>query len=912
MTGMKSLVAALTAAAFALTATATHAVTPIYTDARYSFAERGADLVARMTLEEKAAQLATSNAPAIPRLGVQEYAYWSEAQHGISAFAGGDYHGDEAARVAPRVATSFPTSLSASLTWDPALVRRVGRAIGVEARGFVDPSLFGVGQNNLGPHPGGYGSLFYFAPTLNLARDPRWGRTDETFGEDPLLAGALGAAWVDGFQGRRRYLRAVATAKHFALYNVERDRHGASSDTDEATIRDVYTAQFRRVVERGRVGGLMSSYNAINGTPAVANALTLNALARRTWGFHGYTTSDCAAIGTTYRNRLGPTVTGHDWAPPGWTTDHGGDAAVWTNTATGERVSGAAGGQAYSLRAGTTLNCIGDNGVAGHPSFWDPLRPYYGVENGVARLREAIDAGILDEDVIDRGLARVFALRMRTGEFDARTRQPYTRIGRSVIESPGHRRLAERAAASALTLLKNTTPRGGRRPLLPVDRRTTGRIVVLGDLADKVYLGGYSGAPSERISLHAGIAAAAPAAQVIHDDGGSSTTATAEPTLRPETEAAIRSADLVVVMVGTDGRVMGEERDRPDLTLPGNYAGLVRKVAAVGNPRIALLVQSAGPVGLAGVERDVAAILFSAPNGQRQGAAAAAVLFGAQAPGGHLSFTWYRDAGQLPSMDDYDVTPRRTQGLGRTYRYFTRAPAYPFGHGLSYTRFRYSRARIDRRRVRAGGAVTVRSTVTNVGSRAGSTVAQVYARRGREQGVRLVGFRRTRVLRPGRAQRIAIRVPLATTLGRWHARTRRQVVGRGSWRLVLARSASDRVRTFRLNVRGRLPRSIARVTVEPEQLVLAPGETVDLRGENRWLQNLAPANLDSASADVVTVVRSDDTFARVAGRPVRFAVNRPRIARVDGRGRLTALRSGVVTVSATVGRRTGRAVLVVR
>ncbi|HEX6944935.1 MAG TPA: glycoside hydrolase family 3 N-terminal domain-containing protein, partial [Casimicrobiaceae bacterium] len=259
------------------------AAEPAYRDTALPFDERAADLVSRMTLQEKAAQLSTTNAPAIPRLGVQEYAYWSEAQHGVNAFWGGDATAFGGVDINNVKATSFPTNLSSSLAWDPALLRQETEAISDEARGFLDQSLFGKSQNDLGPEAGAYGSLFYFAPTLNMLRDPRWGRTDEAFGEDPFLAGTLGEAWVDGFQGqtadgrlRDRYLKAVTTLKHYALNNVEQDRMGSSSDTDEGTIRDYYTRQFRDIIEHAGATGVMSSYNAINGVPAVSNDLTLN------------------------------------------------------------------------------------------------------------------------------------------------------------------------------------------------------------------------------------------------------------------------------------------------------------------------------------------------------------------------------------------------------------------------------------------------------------------------------------------------------------------------------------------------------------------------------------------------------------------------------------------------------------
>jgi hypothetical protein len=306
----------------------------------------------------------------------------------------------------------------------------------------------------------------------------------------------------------------------------------------------------------------------------------------------------------------------------------------------------------------------------------------------------------------------------------------------------------------------------------------------------------------------------------------------------------------------------------------------------------------------------VASILFSAANGQRQGLAAARAIAGQVNPSGHLSFTWYAGDRQLPSKQDYDLAPSRTDGLGRTYMYFTRTPAYPFGYGRSYTTFRYSQAGVSRSRVSASGTARISFTVTNTGSRPGATVAQVYATPPRgELRRKLVGFRRTRVLAPGRSQRVTIAVPLTRTLRTWSAGSRRQVVRRGTWRFTLARSATDPVRSFGVRVGGRIPRSVGTVTLAPAQLSLTRGETIDLRGVNPWLDGLAPAHPQGDR--VLSVVRADDSFAGLGDVPVRFSSNRPAVASVDVKGVVTARRPGVVTIRATVHGVTARTPFVV-
>lgn len=901
----------------------------VYEDPRYSFAERAVDLVSRMSLDEKAAQLTTTNAPEIPRLGVQSYAYWNESQHGVYFLQGNDDSSGLPRWFNRVTAPSFPTNLAASLSWDPRLIRREASAIADEVRGFNDPALFGRGENNLGDSPRNYGSLFHFNPTVNMQRDPRWGRTDEAFGEDPFLVGELAGAYVSGFEGRsrhgkprQRYLKAVSTLKHYALNNTEEGRTESSSDAPEWEIRDYYTAQFRRLIEEGRASGLMSAYNAVNGTPAVADSFLLDTLARRTWGFGGYVTSDCGAVATTYRLPgvvIGPggpvALTGHDWAPPGWRSDHGGTDARWTERRTGRTVSGAAGGQAYALRAGTDLNCAG----AGDDSSL--IRSWFGEENAPARIREAIDAGILSEDVIDRALARIFTLRMRTGEFDRRDRVPYTDIGSEVIDSPEHRRLTQRVAERALVLLRNDRLGGGAGRVLPADPAATDDLVVLGDLADEVILGGYSGVPTEQVSAREGIAEllerANPGAEVLFDDAGTATTSEGPATLSPGTEAAIADADLVVIMVGTDGATNSEGADRASIAMSGSYRSLIEQVAALGNPNVALHVQAAGPLGLAGIEDDVPAVLYSAPNGQRQGAALARALFGAVNPSGRLSFTWYRDDSQLPPIDDYDLAPDATGGLGRTYRYFTGRPAYPFGHGLGYSRFRYSKARIERGRAGANGRVPVSVEVTNVGEHAGADVVQVYVAGRDEAGgralpaQRLVGFARSKRLAPDESQRLRLLIPIER-LRLFDRRRRRDVVYPGRYRFQIARSASEVIAARSVRVRGRLRRPIRHVTVEPERIVLERGERLGLRGRNRWLTDTTGGTYGDGSRRVVQAARADQSFAGLRRADVGYRSNRPRVARVSRRGVITARRRGVATIAVIVNGVRGRAVIAVR
>ncbi|MER6223105.1 glycoside hydrolase family 3 C-terminal domain-containing protein [Streptomyces sp900105755] len=878
---------------------------PIYLDTSYSFQERAADLVSRMTLDEKVQQLHTNNAPAIPRLGVQQYTYWSEGQHGINTLGANNRSGSASGGVH---ATSFPTNFAAAMTWDKELMYQETQAISDEARGFLDKSLWGTGQNNLGNSPDDYGSLTYWAPNVNMDRDPRWGRTDEAFGEDPYLVAQMAGAFVNGYQGQNqdgsrqtKYLKVAATAKHYALNNVEKDRTGISSQVNDTDLYDYYTAQFESLIEKAHVSGLMTSYNAVNGTPSVANTYTTNQIAQRTYGFQGYITSDCGAVGTTYRSFPG----GHDWAPPGWTTDGKDTSSTWTNTATGQKISGAAGGQAYALRAGTDANCTG-------------------AEATPQNVEQAIQAGILGEGVVDTSLVRLFTVRMETGEFDPAAGNPYTKITKSVIESAGHQALVTEVADNAVVLLKNDELAATGKPLLPADAASLDKVVVLGDQAGKTTLGGYSGEPTHQTDAADGITAAVraahPDAQVVYDAAGTSTAATGPAQLSARTQADIEDADLVVVAVGTDTDVASEGKDRTTLALPGNYADLVDQVTALGNPRTVLDIQSAGPVDVEALKGRVPAIVFAGYNGQSQGTALADVLFGKQNPSGHLDFTWYKDDAQLPAMSDYGLTAGATGGLGRTYQYFTGTPSYPFGYGLSYTSFRYSHTRADRTSVSADGSVKVSFDVTNTGSTAGATVAQLYAATPfTVPGVelpkeRLAGFRKTRVLQPGQKQHITLKVSVPDLAFR-DGKAARSVVYDGTYRFQVGPDSATVAGAADVRVHGRLTPHVQYVTVQPEAVVYQAGDTIDLTGTNRWIKDdTDPAqqpgrNLSVQADHVVEAVDTDGSFLDPATTRVRYSSSDTSVATVSAKGVVTAVGNGVATIRATVGGVTGGAAI---
>jgi beta-glucosidase-like glycosyl hydrolase len=693
------------------------------------------------------------------------------------------------------------------------------------------------------------------------------------------------------------YLKVASTAKHYALNNEEDDRHTGSSDTTDANIRDYYTKQFASLVQNAHVAGVMTSYNAVNGTPSPADTYTVDELLQATYGFSGYTTSDCGAISDIYSSG------GHDWAPPGWTTN----GTTWTNTATGQQISAAAGGQAFALRAGTQLNCSGG-------------------EMNVQNIDAAISLGLLTPGVIDSALTKLFTIRMETGEFDPASRVAYTKITKAQIESPAHQALAEQVAAQDLVLLQNNDVSGTSSPLLPADPAKLDNVVIVGNLANTTTLGGYSGdpTPSQEVDAVQGITsevkAANPAATVTFDACGTSTTATAAASCSAATQAAIKTADLVVVVVGSDMSVADEGNDRSTLVLPGNYDSLISQVAALGNPRTALVMQSDGPYDIEAAQKDFPAIVFSGYNGEKQGTALAQVLFGQQDPSGHLDFTWYADDSQLPDIANYGLTPSQTGGLGRTYMYFTGAPTYPFGYGLSYSQFKYSNVRVGPGSVSADGTVDVGFDVTNTGSVAGSTVAQLYASpQFTVSGVelpkeQLAGFQKTSVLKPGQTQHVNLAVKVSS-LSQWDESTLKQTVYDGAYQFRVGPDSATAAGSGTVRVHGAITPQVQTVTVQPDQVVFNPGNTLNLTGTNPWIAPDTDSSLEQthATADnIVEAADNDQSFADLSHARVTYRTSDPRVATVSDTGVVTMRAPGAATIEVTVNGVTGTTPIVVQ
>ena len=648
--------------------------------------ERVRDLIGRMTLAEKVGQM-VNEAPAIGRLGIPAYDWWSEGLHGVGR-AG--------------IATVFPQAIGLAAAFDEPFLRRVATAISDEARA-KHQDFVRRGKR------GRYQGLTYFSPNVNLYRDPRWGRGQETYGEDPYLTGRLGVAFIEGMQGMEpgapppKYLKLVATAKHFAVHSgPEIERHRFDARVSEHDLRDSYLPQFEACVREGKVGAVMPAYNRVNGEPCAASPRLLETILRKEWGFGGFVVSDCGAIDDIYREH--------------------------------RVASSAEEAAALAVRAGTDLNCGGT----------------------YRALVGAVKRGLISEAEIDRAVGRLFAARFRLGMFDPPALVPWAQLPMSVVDSPAHRELVKIAAQKSLVLLEN------RGPVLPLAAGVKG-IAVVGPTADdeEVLLGNYNGKPSHAVTILDGIRAKAHARGVAVRYAKGCGIASKSTSGIADAVEAIRGPDVgvAVVVLGLSPRYEGEEKDsllnpggdRRDIALPGVQQRLLEAVVGVGKPTV-LVLTGGGALGIEWAKSHVPAILMAWYPGEEGGSAVADVLFGEANPAGRLPVTFYRSIDQLPPFEDYRME-------GRTYRYFRGEPTYAFGFGRSFTTFRYDEVAITPARGDAGTSFQVSATVENTGARAGDEVVQLYVAReggGAAVPIRwLAGFRRI-ALAPGQREKVTL------------------------------------------------------------------------------------------------------------------------------------------------------------
>jgi beta-glucosidase len=920
---------------------------PIYLNTAYSFRERAADLISRMTPEEKQSQLGNTMPP-VPRLGINKYDVWGEALHGIMGRNNNS----------GMTATSFPNSVAVGSTWDPALINRETSVIADEARGFNHDLIF---------------TLTYWSPVVEPARDPRWGRTAETFGEDPFLVSQIGGGFIKGLMGDDPiYLKAVPCGKHYFANNTEFNRHSGSANMDDRDMREFYLFPYKTLIEKDKLPAIMTAYSAVNGIPMSASKFLVDTIARRTYGMDGYVTGDCGAISDM--------LSGHKY------------------------VKSSAEATAMGLISGVDNDC--------------------GSVYQTSAL-EALKKGLITEADIDKALVNIYAIRMRLGEFDPQNIVPYAGIKPSIINDPSHNDLAVEIATKTPVLLKNELVSKTGKKALPLNANAIKRIAVLGPQADKVELGDYSGEaePKYKITPLAGIknyiaqnnlkteivsksggntarrtdfftmasfstvtngvvkqydatkfdasssglitSARFGAASVrgikdgdwtsynnvditnvdslrfnmtVSGDGGllevrvgsktgnilasqkivgtpqqgggfggfggrskivpvKITTlgvagpqtivlvyrAAEVPATDKETLEMAVSADVAVIFVGTDQTTGREESDRFSLALPGNQNELINAVAAV-NPNTIVVIQGMGMVEVEQFKNN--------PN-------IAGIIFtgyNGQAQGTAMAKILFGEVNPggktsltwYKSLDDLpgfnDYTLRGGAGKnGRTYMYFNKEVSYEFGYGLSYTTFEYSNFSINKSSITPNDKVTLKVDVKNTGGVDGDEVVQIYV---------ITTDSPASLERPIKRLKGFKRV----TIPQGQTKTVSIDIDCSDlwfWDTKNKKMIYDQGKyVFEIgasskDIKGKVEATLSGSYIAVLETVVADCEKVVLR----------PGNNVQTS---VTASLSDDSFINIKDAKVIYKSNNPAVAIVDANGKVTATGVGVTLIFADV------------
>ena len=606
------------------------------------------DLVSRLTLEEKVGQMLNS-APAIDRLGIPAYDWWNECLHGVAR--------------TPFKVTSYPQAIGMAATFDVNSMKTMGDFTSDEGRAIYN-------ESNRKNDRRRYLGLTYWTPNINIFRDPRWGRGQETYGEDPFLTGSMAKSFVEGLQGNDpKYLKAAACAKHYAIHSgPESSRHTFDVNISNHDLWDTYLPAFKQLVVNAKVAGVMCAYNAYAGQPCCGSDKLMVDILRNQWKFTGYVTSDCGAIDDFYRQ--------HKMFP---------DAESSATDA---------------VLHGTDVEC-------GNTTY--------------KTLTKAVKDGKLTEKDIDESVKRLFTIRFRLGMFDPAKMVKYAQIPITVLESQPHKDLALKMAKQSIVLLRN------ENNLLPLSKNIK-RIAVLGPNADNAntQLGNYNGQPSVITTVLQGIKDKVRNADIFYSKS-TDFTAT-EPQNFSKLNDSIKDADVIIYVGGISPRLEGEEMkvsnpgfsggDRTNIALPTVQTDFMKALKATGKP-VVFVMMTGSALSIPWEAENIPGIINAWYGGQAAGTAVADVLFGDYSPAGRLPVTFYKSDSDLPLFDDYSMQ-------NRTYRYFKGVPLYPFGFGLSYTKFNYSNLHVSKKSVTKNESVEVEVTVANTGKFKSDEVVQLY------------------------------------------------------------------------------------------------------------------------------------------------------------------------------------------
>ncbi|MGA9406139.1 MAG: glycoside hydrolase family 3 C-terminal domain-containing protein [Bacteroidota bacterium] len=686
-----------------------------FQDTSLSFEERVNDLVARMTLREKISQMMNS-AAAIPRLGVPEYNWWNECLHGV-------------ARTSYKV-TSYPQAIAMAACFDPVSMHMMGGYTSEEGRAIYNESI----RNNKREI---YLGLTYWTPNINIFRDPRWGRGQETYGEDPYLTGTIGKAFVTGLQGDDpKYLKAAACAKHFAIHSgPESLRHKFDAEISDYDLWDTYLPAFQELVVKAKVAGVMCAYNAYEKQPCCGNDVLMTDILRNEWNFKGYVTSDCGAIADFYL--------GHKSDPD------------------------AAGAAARAVLHGTDVNC-GDTYLA---------------------LAEVVTKGLVTEEKIDESVKRLFMIRFRLGMFDPPNMVPYSNISVNALESQPHKDLALKLAHESIVLLKN------ENQTLPLSKKLK-KVAILGPNADdrETPLANYNGFPSEIITPLKGLKAKLGKETQIYYAQVTGFTSIPDSVSITSVIDSVKDADAIIYIGGISPTLEGEEMqvnqpgfvggDRTTILLPRVQTEFLKALQSTGKP-IVFVLMSGSAVSTPWESEHLPAIINAWYGGQAGGQAVADVLFGDYNPSGRLPVTIYRNDSDLPPFQDYSME-------NRTYRYFKGKALYPFGYGLSYTDFAYEWKNEPQNSYTTNDTISFSVEIKNIGKAGGDEVVQAYIQypEGNKLPLKeLRDFRRVN-LSENQSEVVLMKIPVAD-LRKMDMSKREMGLFKGKYNLFVGGSSED-------------------------------------------------------------------------------------------------------------------------
>ena len=570
-------------------------------------------------------------------------------------------------------ATVFPQAIGMAATFNPSLINDIAVVISNEARAKHHEAL----RNN---DYSQYKGLTFWSPNINIFRDPRWGRGHETYGEDPYLTGQIGTQFVKGLQGNdSKYLKLVATAKHFAVHSgPESERHFFNANVNQRDLWETYLPAFKDLVVDANVYSVMGAYNRVNGESASASNYLLQEILRDKWGFTGYVVSDCGAINDIHANH--------------------------------EIVKTPEESAALGVITGCDLNCGG-------------IYQRY--------LLESVTLGLISEKEIDTAVYRLFLARMKLGMFDPAKIVSYAQIPFDINNSQKHDELSLKTALSSMTLLKNSG-------VLPIDINKINKIAVVGPNADNInaLLGNYHGTPSSPVTFINGLNDyVGKRAEITYSKGVDLVKDGADGSnfLSDSIIKDVKRADLAIFVGGLDATWEGEEMpgginvdgfyngDRTRIEMPEIQQEAIKAMIDTGTP-VVLVLMAGSSIALSGLEKELEAILMAWYPGQRGGDAITSVLFGDYNPSGKLPVTFYSSTSELPDFKDYNMQA----GKGFTYRYYKGEALYPFGHGLSYTNFKYSKLRADKTNLNEKENFKISFNIKNIGAYDGDEVVQVY------------------------------------------------------------------------------------------------------------------------------------------------------------------------------------------